>query len=184
MAEVLAAPRTPSLVECVLDRALLSPVSPPQTGALSLALSTAACAQYAGPVTTFKSFRGRPAITRPRFKQPPRGARGGLARLRTEASARAERDYEAGPATRRPQGWEQLGEDDPTFLREKKTRSAYVSRFRAQHYAQLLEEGVEAGEASVAMQRIALAREADENARLRAEVSKLRVAASRAARCW
>lgn len=97
-----------------------------------------------------------------------------LESLREAALARGEARYAAGPGKRRPRNWELLSEDDPVFRAEKKTRSAYVSRFRAKEYETLLEDRVAAGEDALTDTRGRLTAESAENATLKEQLARLR----------
>ncbi len=98
-----------------------------------------------------------------------------LEMLRDEALCRGELSYNAGPGKRRPRDWESLPEDDPLFRKEKKTKSAYVSRFRAKEYEQLLEGKVEEVEQLVVMKKSLLQREIIENNMLKEKIHRLQL---------
>lgn len=66
-------------------------------------------------------------------------AEAALENLRCEARRQAETAYAQGPGRKRVRGWETLPETNAIYRREKKTRSAYVSRFKAKEYERLLE---------------------------------------------
>lgn len=93
--------------------------------------------------------------------------------LRTEARHKAELAYAAGPGRKRVRGWEMLPESDPVFRREKKTRSAYVSRFKAKEYEQLLESSLADAEAGNDSRRATLRGTAAENSVLLAQIRAL-----------
>lgn len=100
-------------------------------------------------------------------------AEGALEKLRTEARTKAELAYANGPGRKRYRGWETLPESDPVFRREKKTRSAYVSRFKAKEYEQLLERSVADSEELNEEHRMTLESTEASNNALRAQIRAL-----------
>lgn len=96
-----------------------------------------------------------------------------ISELKQDARTIGEDRFAMGPGRKRSRAWEQLPENDPLHRREKKTRSAYVSRFRNEAYRSLLERRIEAGAVENAKTHERLQAVKDEQDRLRADMALL-----------
>ena len=93
-----------------------------------------------------------------------------------------ESKFERGPGKRRRPQWSSLSESDPAYRKEKKTRSAYVSRYTAQIYETRLEECVAASEKQSKAMKASLSFLHEENEKLRAEMRNVQTLVEQSAR--
>jgi hypothetical protein len=96
--------------------------------------------------------------------------------LRRDARKLGEAEYMRGPGAKRPRpdaGADGRGQDPVMLKKDKKSQSAYVSRFAAKEYEKLLEQAVQAADALLSADRNRNAAIRQDNADMREQVTAL-----------